>query len=285
MNEITKDERTAFGQELKQMFNIPKDLDSVPVSSANFSEVFKAFEGKKYCGVEIGCEGRVAIRTELPETANDGQPYIGVQCLRDFKAHETVAVSPGIYIDRKVDTHIFVFDDHDGKKLIHVAKLDGYAYDWGDKWELAMLPHFFNHSCSANVYWKSVYDDDDQGCEPGGVGVGPIAILKAKRDIKAGEFVSVDYHTVFLDALHSFRCLCGSDTCKGNITGFNTLPEKEQDSMITLTPYVLDPTWLAEWLGEHLKDEERRKKLLKGLSENELMPKDNMDIIKGIMKV
>ena len=60
--------------------------------------------------------------------------------------------------------------------------------------------HYINHSCEPNSYMKNVSDH---------------ILVMALRDIKAGEEITIDYHST----LHSDRkrCTCGAATCRGTI--------------------------------------------------------------------
>jgi SET domain-containing protein len=60
--------------------------------------------------------------------------------------------------------------------------------------------HYINHSCEPNSYMKIIYDH---------------ILLLALRDIRAGEEITLDYHST----LHSDRkrCTCGAPSCRGTI--------------------------------------------------------------------
>ena len=61
---------------------------------------------------------------------------------------------------------------------------------------------FINHSCEPNVYI------DGQ------------IVFRALRDIQAGEFITVDYGTFMLTKNPYIQdCKCGSDNCRGTVTG------------------------------------------------------------------
>lgn len=62
-------------------------------------------------------------------------------------------------------------------------------------------PDFINHSCEPNC------------------GLDGQLLLRAMRDIEAGEEITCDYAISESTDLHSFNCLCGSDRCRGTITG------------------------------------------------------------------
>jgi hypothetical protein len=62
------------------------------------------------------------------------------------------------------------------------------------------IVHFGNHSCDPNM-WH----------------VGPFEIA-ARRDIRAGEELTVDYATHSAAAGFSMRCACGSSLCRGEVS-------------------------------------------------------------------
>ena len=67
-----------------------------------------------------------------------------------------------------------------------------------------------NHSCNANTAYKGLN-------------------VYALRDIKKGEELTLDY-ALFLDEhMEPFNCSCGSENCKGYITGIplNSVTERE----------------------------------------------------------
>lgn len=66
-------------------------------------------------------------------------------------------------------------------------------------------PYFMGkilHSCDPNAY----VDMETQ-------------IFKAKRAIKAGEFITMDYESTEDELFRSFYCQCGSYNCRGYIAG------------------------------------------------------------------
>ena len=60
--------------------------------------------------------------------------------------------------------------------------------------------HYINHSCDPNAYMKTLYGH---------------VLFFARRDIKAGEEVTVDYEQTLLP--DSRRCHCGANNCRGTI--------------------------------------------------------------------
>lgn len=61
------------------------------------------------------------------------------------------------------------------------------------------ISNFMNHSCDPNMQ----YDYDDN--------------IIAKRDIKTGEELNIDYGTFIVNVDQDFVCSCGSANCRGQI--------------------------------------------------------------------
>jgi hypothetical protein len=60
-----------------------------------------------------------------------------------------------------------------------------------------------NHSCGPNVWWIDAYSQE------------------ARRDIEAGEELTNDYATSTGIADFRMECACGSELCRGEITGLD----------------------------------------------------------------
>jgi len=58
-----------------------------------------------------------------------------------------------------------------------------------------------NHSCDPNLWWTGT-------CE-----------LSTRREVAAGEELTVDYATLTDDADFTLDCTCGAATCRGTVTG------------------------------------------------------------------
>jgi SET domain-containing protein len=61
-------------------------------------------------------------------------------------------------------------------------------------------------------------DHFNHSCDPNSGLNGQIAIV-AMRDIAVGEEVTFDYATCDSSDYDEFRCACGADTCRGQVTG------------------------------------------------------------------
>lgn len=60
--------------------------------------------------------------------------------------------------------------------------------------------HYINHSCEPNAYMRITYGH---------------VLFFARRDISAGEEITIDYEQTLLP--DSKRCYCGAKTCRGKI--------------------------------------------------------------------
>lgn len=78
---------------------------------------------------------------------------------------------------------------------------------------------FFNHSCNANCYVKVIVNT---------------AFLIALRPIKSEEEITFDYSLTSTDTEDSWimKCKCHRFYCRGEISGFQTLPEKKKKELI-----------------------------------------------------
>lgn len=92
------------------------------------------------------------------------------------------------------------------------------------------MDNLINHSCDPNC--RIVIHEYD-------------AYVVAMRDIVRGEEITFDYSTTSTDspAIWSMACACGSVACRGEISGFRTVPDYRQAFYITrdaVPAYVLD---------------------------------------------
>lgn len=86
---------------------------------------------------------------------------------------------------------------------------------------------YANHSCDPNTQVVANYDEENNHAE---------IVMIALRRIEKGEEVTFDYattETMVTEKLHNKRCLCGSPTCRGKITGFNDLSLHDQLILIS----------------------------------------------------
>ena len=90
--------------------------------------------------------------------------------------------------------------------------------------------YFINHSCNPNCLIK--------------VSVNQVFLL-ALMDINIGDELFFDYSTTSTDSPdeYSMKCNCGNYHCRENISGFNTVSEKQQEEYIkagAVPQYILN---------------------------------------------
>jgi len=85
-----------------------------------------------------------------------------------------------------------------GRRHLRICDIDGrYSLDGARG---GNGTHYINHSCNPNAYMKTLYGH---------------VLFFARRDIKAGEEITVDYEETLLP--DSRRCHCGAENCRGTI--------------------------------------------------------------------
>jgi SET domain-containing protein len=78
---------------------------------------------------------------------------------------------------------------------------------------------YLNHSCAPNTYvdWKGV-------------------VLRALRDIEAGEELTCNYLTTDWELHERFVCSCGAPNCYGELKGFKYLSPQQQRALEPFVP-------------------------------------------------
>ena len=122
-----------------------------------------------------------------------GTKGMGIFALADIPAGTTVAGFGGCVVDRaelntqpeEVRTHALQIDDD----LFIASELPFADAD------------YVNHSCDPNC------------------GIVGSILLVAMRDVQAGEELCFDYAMTDTDDYDEFGCSCGTDLCRGTITG------------------------------------------------------------------
>lgn len=89
-------------------------------------------------------------------------------------------------------------------------------------------PTYLNHMCDPNV------DIDVQEM-----------VVRARRDIRAGEQLGFSYVTTELDMKETFDCRCGSEHCMGAVRGFKHMTPQERSQL--MARLKVSPT-LVQWL-------------------------------------
>jgi predicted N-acetyltransferase YhbS len=133
----------------------------------------------------------------------------GLFAVQDLRASTVVARLGGRLISNAEVERLIADRQHDpGRPYV-----DSIAVDEGAN--LLIPPgqtiHFANHSCNPNL-WH----------------VGPFT-LAARRDIAAGEEMTVDYATQTMNPRVRLDCECGSSHCRGTVTGEDWRIEELQE--------------------------------------------------------
>lgn len=108
---------------------------------------------------------------------------------------EIVCVKGGHLLDR---TAMALYGGAIGDAELQVTDELYLAPSHADEFEQVMM--FLNHACEPNV------------------GIQGQIVFVAMRNVAAGEELTLDYATIDHDT-PSFRCRCGSDRCRGVVTG------------------------------------------------------------------
>ncbi len=129
----------------------------------------------------------------------------GVFASRDIKKGEKIFVMQGKVISSRNLSEVTKF-----KRNILVDPLQIS----NNKFINLKVPYVLvNHSCSPNA------------------GIKKNIILTAIKKIKKDEEITFDYSTVWFEG---FKCKCGSTNCRGYISDFLSLPEKDKERYFKL---------------------------------------------------
>lgn len=141
------------------------------------------------------------ISSWISPKASKGQPSSiagkGLFCVEQIKKGEIVAVKLGHFMDKEaLDTNADVVNE----AFIQIADDKFLAPTTHDEFLDTMT--YINHSCDASV------------------GIGGNILLVAMRNIEKDEELTVDYATQWANpALEINPCNCGSQLCRGRVTG------------------------------------------------------------------
>ena len=155
---------------------------------------------------------RLSPKVEIRDTSINGK---GIFANEDIKKDEIVFIKGG---------HILTRDEIFSSEIInsYFPISDEYFLGATNKDEEDAIKLYQNHSCNPNV------------------GLHGEITFVAMRDIKKDEELTVDY--AFIDnENYSFKCTCGSDNCRGIITGFDWKMKEIQDKYY-------------EYFAQYLKD-------------------------------
>ena len=167
---------------------------------------------------------RLSSKVEIRDKSLNGR---GIFAKEDIKKDEIVFIKGG---------HILTRDEifSSGTINSYFPISDEYFLGAINKEEEEAIKLYQNHSCNPNV------------------GLHGEITFVAMRDIKKDEELTVDY--AFIDNEdYSFKCTCGSDNCRGIITGFDWKMKEIQDKYYE---------YFAQYLKDKI-DKERKEKMKK----------------------
>jgi D-alanine-D-alanine ligase-like ATP-grasp enzyme len=149
----------------------------------------------------------------------DGETDYGIYATVDIEAEDVVVPYEGHVHYLVSKSHVDkTWDDHHRKWFARYAypftdEIWGMWSDEPEKW----MP--INHSCDPNA-WLEGLD------------------LVARRRIRKGEQITMDYATFCNESMEEFRCTCGSRNCRGVILGTDYLQPFVQSYGEHISDYV-----------------------------------------------
>ncbi len=143
---------------------------------------------------------RLSPKVEIREKSLNGK---GIFAKEDIKKDEIVFIKGGHILTRNE-----IFSSGIINSYFPIS--DEYFLGATNKDEEDAIKLYQNHSCNPNV------------------GLHGEITFVAMRDIKKGEELTVD-HAFIDNEDYSFKCTCGSDNCRGIITGFDWKIKELQD--------------------------------------------------------
>lgn len=158
------------------------------------------------------------------QLALDGESRYGMYALEHIQ-------EGGLVEAHEEQPHVLVSESHVRKNWNAEQRrwFSEYAYPLSDEVFVSWSPDPeqwkpINHSCDPNAWLEGLN-------------------LVARRDIKPGEEITIDYATFYNERMDDFFCHCGADSCRGIIRGTDY-----RESFV-------------ERYGEHVSDYVRRKRL------------------------
>ncbi|MCU0721342.1 MAG: SET domain-containing protein-lysine N-methyltransferase [Pirellula sp.] len=159
------------------------------------------------------------------EAIQDCGDLTGIPHAKTNRVHSWL--SPKCIVDRSVIDQLGIFAADSIKANELVAILGGRIYSSEELNRLSeVLPHMKSFSVQvadgfhlASNSFTAIDDASrfNHSCEPN-VGVKGQILLLARRDIKTGEELTIDYETTQTDMI-PISCQCQSKNCRGRITG------------------------------------------------------------------
>lgn len=141
-------------------------------------------------------------KTEVRNSETEGYGFFAKE---DIQKDEVLAIKHGHIVQTE---EALKLDNEVGDYSLQIS--DDFYICPKSRDEFEDIVVFNNHSCDPNMGFD-----------------GQINYV-AMRDIKAGEEICLDY-AMALDYDYSLECLCGSENCRGTITGYDWKDEKLQE--------------------------------------------------------
>lgn len=141
-------------------------------------------------------------KTEIKESKTHG---LGTFAKVDIKKGDIIYVKAGTVMLKK-EAKYYNTNNPDGYWPIN----DKYVMAGTNEEEFNSQKAWVNHSCDANCGYS-----------------GQVSVI-AMRDIKKGEEITQDYGLLDNEK-YSFKCNCGSENCRGIVTGFDWKIKELQD--------------------------------------------------------
>jgi SET domain-containing protein len=116
---------------------------------------------------------------------------VGLFAVEDINKNDLLAVKAGKIVDEATvieKAEVINGSQHQIEKNLFITGLTPEEVD------RTLIG--YNHSCAPNAYISGQIE------------------LRAMRDIKRGEEITVDYATIFMSDTQSFKCVCGSPACR-----------------------------------------------------------------------
>ncbi|MCA9391635.1 SET domain-containing protein-lysine N-methyltransferase [candidate division WWE3 bacterium] len=143
----------------------------------------------------------LSSKVEIRESKINGK---GMYAIRDIRKGEKLVEWKGNYTDAKGAE-----EQRNNGKMVMQWDTDLFSYeDWGVE-----DGYFTNHSCDGNMWMNGAYT------------------LSARHDISAGEELTADYALWEADPdyVSDWKCVCGSEKCRGKVTGHDwEIPELQK---------------------------------------------------------
>ena len=146
---------------------------------------------------------------------------------------------------------VFATRDIDAGELIitnegmphHLVSRDHVDREWTDAYAARFATHAWPLTDETWVIWDRNPDEwtpIEHSCDPNAWLTG--LDITARRTIRLGEEISIDYATRYNEAMPAFECECGTPSCRGTILGTDYLSE------------------VVDRYGDHVSDYVRRKR-------------------------